>query len=40
MSKIYNIEDLGISEELFDLIFNSIDEESEEDERNTKEDNI
>lgn len=30
MSKIYNIKDLGISEELFDLIFNSEDEENDE----------
>ena len=39
MSKIYNINDLGITEEIFDLIFNSEDEENEENE-NTKENNL
>lgn len=37
MSKIYNIDELGITEEIFDLIFNSEDEENEENE-NTKDD--
>lgn len=34
MSKIYSINDLGITEDIFDLIFNSEDDEDEENKEN------